>query len=98
MSALHYLNFQAGLAEAEEGWQQMHALRRLLPCLRYGIKEIADDVKTINIMTMTAPCVSVRCIMSRERVLKATFAGIPIFESSEEGFIKRMGKGLQHGK
>jgi hypothetical protein len=29
--------------------------------------------------------------------LKATFAGIPIFESTEEGFIKRMNKGRQDG-
>ena len=61
--------------------------------------KIADDVTTTNIMTDDCT-LCLKCVAScpETGALRATFAGIPIFVSTEAGFIKRMNKGCQHGK
>jgi polyferredoxin len=55
------------------------------------IAEIADDVSHSNLVTEDCT-VCLKCVAAcpEEGALKATFAGIPIFESTEEGFKKRM--------
>ena len=58
-----------------------------------GIRDIADDMKTKDIMTDNCTlCLKCVAFCPEPGALKATFAGIPVFESTEEGFIRRMKK------
>ncbi|MEY2633725.1 MAG: hypothetical protein RIR00_2379, partial [Pseudomonadota bacterium] len=59
------------------------------------IKEIADDVDNPRIM-MDDCTLCLKCVAScpEPGALKAQFATITFFESTEAGFIKRMNKGL----
>ena len=60
------------------------------------IREIADDVNNPRIMTDDCT-LCLKCVAScpEKGALSARFAGVTIFESTEEGFIKRMNKGNQ---
>lgn len=99
MSALHYLLSKPALLKLKKDGNKCTRCGDCYRVCDMGIKEIADDVKTVNIMTDDCT-MCLKCVAScpENGTLKATFAGIPIFESTEEGFIKRMGKGLQNGK
>jgi Fe-S-cluster-containing hydrogenase component 2 len=58
------------------------------------IREIADEVDDPRIMQ--DDCIMcLKCVAAcpEEGALKATFAGIPIFVATEEGFAKRMNRG-----
>lgn len=55
------------------------------------IGEIADDVEHSDLVTEDCTlCLKCVAACPEEGALKATFAGIPIFESTEDGFKKRM--------
>jgi len=94
MSAFHYLlSKPAAFRLVKDGGK----------CTRCGdcygvcdlqIKEIADDVKNPQIM-MDDCIVCLKCVAAcpEDGALKATFAGLTVFESTEAGFIKRMEKG-----
>jgi ferredoxin len=58
------------------------------------IKEIADDVTTVDIMI--DDCIlCLKCIAAcpEDGALKASFAGLTLFEATQAGFLKRMNKG-----
>lgn len=99
MSALHYLLSKPALLKLKKDGNKCTRCGDCYRVCDMGIKEIADDVTTVNIMTDDCT-MCLKCVSScpENGTLKATFAGIPIFESTEDGFIKRMGKGLQNGK
>ena len=99
MSALHYLLSKPALLKLKKDGNKCTRCGDCYRVCDMGIKEIADDVTTVNIMTDDCT-MCLKCVAScpEKGTLKATFAGIPIFESTEEGFIKRMGKGMQNGK
>lgn len=99
MSALHYLLSKPALLKLKKDGNKCTRCGDCYRVCDMGIKEIADDITTVNIMTDDCT-MCLKCVSScpENGTLKATFAGIPIFESTEEGFIKRMCKGLQNGK
>ncbi|MEJ2692002.1 MAG: 4Fe-4S binding protein [Candidatus Thiodiazotropha sp.] len=94
MSALHYLVSKPALLKLKkEGGK----CTRCGDCYRVcdmEIREIADEVDDPRIMQ--DDCIMcLKCVAAcpEEGALKATFAGIPILMSTEEGFVKRMNKG-----
>ncbi|MDD5057562.1 MAG: 4Fe-4S binding protein [Sideroxydans sp.] len=94
MSALHYLISKPALLKLKKDGDKCTRCGDCYTVCDMGIREIADDVTTKNIMTDDCT-LCLKCVAScpENGALKATFAGIPIFESTEAGFIKRMNKG-----
>jgi ferredoxin-type protein NapH len=99
MSAMHYLISKPALLKLKKDGSKCTRCGDCYAVCDMQIKEIADDVTTTNIMTDDCT-LCLKCVAScpEPGALKATFAGVPIFESTEEGFIKRMNKGCQHEK
>jgi polyferredoxin len=99
MSALHYLISKPALLKLKKDGAKCTRCGDCYGVCDMEIKEIADDIKTKDIMTDDCT-LCLKCVAScpEPGALKATFAGIPIFESTEEGFIKRMNKGCNSGK
>ncbi len=99
MSALHYLISKAALFKLKKDGSKCTRCGDCYAVCDMEIKEIADDVTRPDIMTDDCT-LCLKCVAScpEPGALKATFAGIPIFESTEEGFIKRMNKACKHGK
>lgn len=60
------------------------------------IKEIADDVES-KVLVKDDCMLCLKCVAAcpEEGALKATFLGIPIYESTEAGFFKRVKKGAE---
>lgn len=94
MSALHYLLSKPALLKLKKDGAKCTRCGDCYRVCDMEIREIADEVKEPRIMQddciMCLKCVA-HC--PEQGALKATFAGIPIFESTEQGFIKRMTKG-----
>jgi ferredoxin len=99
MSALHYLISKPALLKLKKDGNKCTRCGDCYRVCDMEIKEIADDVKTVNIMSDDCT-LCLKCVAScpEPGALKATFAGIPIFEATEAGFIKRMNKGCNDGK
>lgn len=99
MSALHYLISKAALFKLKKDGSKCTRCGDCYAVCDMEIKEIADDVTRSDIMTDDCT-LCLKCVAScpEPGALKATFVGIPIFESTEEGFIKRMNKACKHGK
>jgi polyferredoxin len=99
MSALHYLISKPALLKLKKDGDKCTRCGDCYRVCDMEIKEIADDVKTVDIMTDDCT-LCLKCVAScpEPGALKATFCGIPIFESTEAGFIKRMNKGCHDGK
>ncbi len=99
MSALHYLISKAALFKLRKDGSKCTRCGDCYAVCDMEIKEIADDVTRPDIMTDDCT-LCLKCVAScpEPGALKATFVGIPIFESTEEGFIKRMNKACKHGK
>lgn len=94
MGALHYLFSKAALLRLNKEGAKCTRCGDCYRVCDLQIKEIADDIQNKNIMT--DDCIMcLKCVAAcpEPGALKATFAGIPIFESTEAGFIKRMNKG-----
>lgn len=99
MSALHYLLSRPALLKLKKDGDKCTRCGDCYRVCDMEIREIADEVRQPQIM-MDDCTLCLKCIAScpEEGALKATFAGIPIYESTEQGFIKRMHKGLKGGK
>lgn len=95
MSALHYIFSKPALLNLKKDGDKCTRCGDCYRVCDMQIREIADDVETPRIMK--DDCIlCFKCIAAcpEEGALKATFLGIPIFESTEEGFNKRMTKGI----
>jgi ferredoxin-type protein NapH len=91
MSALQYLFSKPALLNLKKDGDKCTRCGDCYRVCDMEIKEIADDVEQKRIMqddcTMCLKCVAA---CPEDGALKVTFMGMPIFESTEEGFIKRM--------
>jgi len=98
MSAFHYIFSKAGLLRLTKKGEKCTRCGNCYRACDVGIREIADDVESKNIVgddcMMCLKCVEV---CPEEGCLKASFLGIPVYESTEEGFFKRM-KGQHNEK
>ena len=91
MSALQYLFSKPALLNLKKDGDKCTRCGDCYRVCDLEIKEIADEVERSRIMQ--DDCIMcLKCVADcpEEGALKATFAGIPIFESTEQGFIKRM--------
>ena len=96
MSALHYIASGLALLRLKKDGAKCTRCGDCFRVCDLEIKEIADDVTTRDIMTDDCTlCLKCVAACPEEGALTASFAGIPIFESTEAGFIKRMCKGQQ---
>lgn len=94
MGALHYLFSRPALLRLQKDGGKCTKCGDCYRVCDQEIRIIADDVVRKEIMT--DDCIlCMKCVAAcpEEGALKATFAGATIFESTPEGFIKRMGKG-----
>ena len=94
MSALHYLFSRPALLNLKKDGDKCTRCGDCYRVCDMQIPEIADDVAHPRIMQ--DDCIlCFKCIAAcpEEGALKATFAGIPIFESTPAGFNKRMTQG-----
>jgi ferredoxin-type protein NapH len=91
MSALHYLFSKPALLNLKKDGAKCTRCGDCYRVCDMQIREIADDVENPRIMQ--DDCIlCFKCIAAcpEDGALKATFVGLPIFESTEEGFNKRM--------
>lgn len=95
MSALHYLISKPALLKLEKDGDKCTRCGDCYRVCDLDIKEIADEVNKKDIMTDDCT-LCLKCVAScpEDGALKATFARVTIFESTEAGFVKRMNKGL----
>ncbi|MEQ1533482.1 MAG: 4Fe-4S binding protein [Sideroxydans sp.] len=94
MGALHYLFSKGALLRLKKEGSKCTRCGDCFRVCDQEIRIIADDVTRKEIMT--DDCIMcLKCVAAcpEPGALKATFAGIPIFEATEEGFVKRMNKG-----
>lgn len=99
MGALHYLFSKPALLRLKKEGSKCTRCGDCFRVCDQEIKIIADDVTRKEIMT--DDCIMcLKCVAAcpEPGALKATFAGIPIFVATEEGFVKRMNKGRSDGK
>ncbi len=96
MSAFHYLLSKVAFFRLIKDGSKCTRCGDCYSVCDLQIKEIADDVKTPQIM-MDDCIVCLKCVAAcpEEGALKARFTGMTIFESTEEGFVKRMEKGVK---
>lgn len=94
MSALHYLLSKPALLKLKKDGDKCTRCGDCYRVCDMEIREIADEVREPRIMQ--DDCIlCLKCVAHcpEPGALKATFAGITVFESTEQGFIKRMTKG-----
>jgi len=91
MSAFHYIFHKAAILRLSKNGEKCTRCGNCYRVCDVGIREIAEDVESRNIVTddcmMCFKCVAA---CPEEKCLKVNLYGIPIYESSGEGFFKRM--------
>lgn len=94
MSALHYLVSKPALLKLRKNGAKCTRCGDCYRVCDMEIKEIADDIERRDIM-MDDCTLCLKCVAAcpETGALKATFASLTIFESTEHGFIKRMNHG-----
>jgi polyferredoxin len=95
MAALHYLVSKPALLKLKKDGSKCTRCGDCYRVCDMEIPEIADEVDDPRIMK--DDCIMcLKCVAAcpEEGALKATFVGMPIFKATEEGFIKRMNKGV----
>ncbi len=94
MSAFHYIFSKAGLLRLSKKGAKCTKCGNCYRVCDVGIRDIADDITSTNIVKddcmMCFKCVAA---CPEEKCLNVTFLGLPIYESTEQGFFKRMLKG-----
>lgn len=95
MSALHYLISKPALLKLKKDGDKCTRCGDCHTVCDMEIKEIADDIKTRDIM-MDDCILCLKCVAAcpEPGALKVNFAGVTFFESTEAGFIKRCQKGI----
>ena len=98
MSAFHYIFHKAGLLRLTKNGDKCTRCGNCYRACDVGIRAIADDIESKNIVTDDC-MICLKCVevCPEEGCLKASFLGLSIYESTEEGFFKRM-KETGHGK
>ena len=96
MSALHSLFSNVSLLKLKKDGDKCTRCGDCYRVCDMQIKEIADDVERKTLVEDDC-MMCLKCVAAcpEEGCLKATFVGIPIYESTEQGFFKRMN---QRGK
>ncbi|HUX62580.1 4Fe-4S binding protein [Sulfuricella sp.] len=94
MSALHYLISKPALLKLKKDGDKCTRCGDCYTVCDMDIREIADDIKTKDIM-MDDCILCLKCVAAcpEPGALKANFASVTFFESTEEGFLKRTQKG-----
>lgn len=91
MSALHYIFSKAGLLRLRKSGDKCTRCGNCYRACDVGITAIADDLEHKNIVRddcmMCFKCVAA---CPEDGCLKASFLGIPVYESTQAGFFKRM--------
>jgi len=94
MSALHYMLSKPAFLKLKKDGSKCTKCGDCYSVCDMQIKEIADDVDNINILQddciMCLKCISA---CPEEGCLKVNFLGQHVFESTVDGYIKRMEKG-----
>lgn len=95
MSALHYLISKPALLKLKKDGDKCTRCGDCYTVCDMEIKEIADDIKTRDIM-MDDCILCLKCVAAcpEPGALKVNFASVTFFESTEAGFIKRNQKGI----
>lgn len=96
MSALHYLISRPALLRLKKDGSKCTRCGDCYRVCDMQIREIADEVDKPRIMQ--DDCIlCLKCVSAcpEEGALKANFAGLTLFESTEQGFIKRMNQGIE---
>ena len=90
MSALHYIFSRASLLRLVKNGEKCTRCGNCYRVCDVGIRDIADDLDHKNIVKddcmMCLKCVSA---CPEDGCLKASFLGIPVYESTAEGFFTR---------
>lgn len=90
MSAFHYIFSRAGLLRLTKNGNKCTRCGNCYRSCDVGIRAIADDLEHKNIVQddcmMCLKCVEV---CPETGCLRVTFVGLPLLESTEEGFFKR---------
>jgi len=95
MSAMHYLMAKPALLKLKKDGNKCTRCGDCYRVCDMQIREIADEVNEPRIMQ--DDCIlCLKCVSAcpENGALKATYAGLTLFESTEQGFIKRMNKGI----
>lgn len=91
MSALHYIFSKAALLKLIKDGSKCTRCGNCYRVCDVGIREIADDVISKNIVKddcmMCFKCVAA---CPEEKCLDVKFLGLPVYRSTEQGFFKRM--------
>ena len=97
MSAFHYIFHKAALLRLSKKGEKCTRCGNCYRVCDVGIREIADDVESKNIVQddcmMCLKCVSA---CPEDKCLSLKFVGIPVFESTSAGFFKRMENKIQN--
>lgn len=98
MSALHYIFSKAALLRLRKDGGRCTRCGNCYRVCDVGIREIADDLVSTDIVKddcmMCFKCVAA---CPEEGCLRVTFIGLPVYESTEEGFFRRMGRRVGDG-
>lgn len=98
MSALHYAFSKAALLRLTKDGSKCTRCGNCYRVCDVGIREIADDVENKNIVKddcmMCFKCVAA---CPEEKCLTVSASGMPLYESSHEGFVKRMERRADRG-
>ena len=99
MSALHYVLSKPAFLKLKKNGDKCTKCGDCYQVCDMQIKEIADDVTNRNIMQddciMCLKCVSA---CPENGCLEVSFLKVPVLESSETGFSRRMGRGSEDGR
>lgn len=96
MSALHYLLAKPALLKLKKDGAKCTRCGDCYRVCDMDIREIADEIGEPRIMQ--DDCIMcLKCVANcpEPGALKATFVGLPVFESTEQGFIKRLNGGVK---
>ena len=91
MSAFHYIFSKASLLKLTKNADKCTRCGNCYRACDVGIRAIADDLEHKNIVKDDC-MMCLKCVEAcpEEKCLQVKFVGLPIFESTEEGFFKRM--------
>lgn len=91
MSGLQYLFSKLGLLRLSKYGEKCTRCGNCYQVCDVGIRDIAEDIESRNIVRSDC-MMCFKCVAScpEEGCLKVKFLGIPIYESTEEGFFTRM--------